>query len=239
MANTDTSYSRTEITRRAIRTPRAAAVAGILFGLLFTTSMVLTRLSIPEEINASNSINIGWLQGTLTPVTIALMLIPFAGIAFLWFMGVIRSRLGQHEDQFFSTVFFGSGLLFLAMIFASAAIAGAILATYAILNDEIIASGVLTFARAMMYTITNLYAIRMAGVFMLSLGTLWLRTGVMPRIIVYLTYALALLMLLAINLTLWLTLVFPLWVFGVSVYILIVSRHGESKEQELVGDGKV
>jgi hypothetical protein len=235
MANTDPSYSRTEITRRAIRTPRAAAVAGILFGLLFTTSMVLIRLSIPEEINASNSINIGWLQGTLTPVTIALMLIPFAGIAFLWFMGVIRSRLGQQEDQFFSTVFFGSGLLFLAMIFASAAIAGAILATYAILNDEIIASGVLTFARAMMYTITNLYAIRMAGVFMLSLGTLWLRTGVMPRVIVYLTYALALLMLLAINLTLWLTLVFPLWVFGVSVYILIVSRHGEGKEQELVG----
>ena len=40
-------------------------------------------------------------------------LIPFAGIAFLWFIGVLRDRLGEQEDRFFATVFFGSGLLFL------------------------------------------------------------------------------------------------------------------------------
>ena len=47
-----------------------------------------------------------------------LYLVPFAGIAFLWFIGVVRDRIGEREDKFFATVFFGSGLLFVAMLFA-------------------------------------------------------------------------------------------------------------------------
>jgi hypothetical protein len=102
-----------------------------------------------------------------------LTLIPFAGIAFLWFIGVVRDRLGRFEDQFFSTVFFGSGLLFLAMMFVSAAIAGGILASNAIEPDILTKSGALVFGRALMYTITKVYAIRMAGVFMIALATIW------------------------------------------------------------------
>jgi len=94
-------------------------------------------------------------------------------------MGVVRSRLGELEDQFFSTVFFGSGILFLAMMFASAAIAGGILASYAIESHALLQSGVITFGRAIMYTITNVYGDRMAAVFMISLATLWIRTHVM------------------------------------------------------------
>ena len=61
---------------------------------------------------------------------LALNLVPFAGIAFLWFMGVVRDRLGSNEDRFFATVFLGSGLLFLAMLFTSAAIAGGLIGIY-------------------------------------------------------------------------------------------------------------
>jgi hypothetical protein len=50
-----------------------------------------------------------------------------AGIAFLWFIGVIRDHLGDREDRFFATVFLGSGLLFVAMLF----ICGGIIATLA------------------------------------------------------------------------------------------------------------
>ena len=121
--------------RQAIRTPRAAAVAGIVFTVLFTISMVLMRLAIPEELSGSNTAS--WLQGNTTTLTLALTLVPFSGIAFLWFMGVVRDRLGKMEDQFFSTVFSGSGLLFLAMIFASAAIAGGILTSYAISTGHV------------------------------------------------------------------------------------------------------
>jgi O-antigen ligase len=120
------------------------------------------------------------------------------------------------------------------MMFASAAIAGGILSSYAIEADTLIKSGVITFGRAIMYTTTNVYGIRMAAVFMISLGTIWIRTRAMQRLFVFLTYAVALLLLVSSNLTLWLVLVFPAWVFVISVFILIVSLRGGQAE-ELVG----
>ena len=57
-------------------------------------------------------------------MVLALNLVPFAGIAFLWFIGVVRDRLGMYEDRFFATIFFGSGILFLAMFFAAATVLG-------------------------------------------------------------------------------------------------------------------
>ena len=224
------------LTRSALRTPRAAAIAGIVFAVLFTLSIGLMRLAIPESIIAADASE--WLQNSTRTVQFALTLVPFAGIAFLWFMGVVRSHLGQHEDQFFATIFFGSGLLFLAMIFSSAALAGGIVGGYAIAPELMTESGVIIFGRSVIYTITNVYAIRMAGVFMLSLGTLWARTRAMPRLFVILTYLLALTLLLAINLSLWAIMVFPAWVFVISVFILVRNLRSHTAEAEgVVGAG--
>jgi hypothetical protein len=93
-------------------------------------------------------------------------------------------------------------------------------------------SGTLVFGRAVMYTIANVYAIRMAGVFMISLATIWMRTRLMPRVFVFLTYALALVLLISSNITAWLMLVFPAWVFVVSMFILIASLRGEHAAAE-------
>jgi len=68
--------------------------------------------------------------------------------------------------------------------------------------------------------ISNVYALRMGGVFMLSLGTVWLRTGLMPLWLVVTTYLLALAMLVIVNLSLWVTLLFPAWVLAVSLHVL-------------------
>ena len=218
------------LTRQAIRTPRAAAVAGIIFAVLITISLVLMRLAIPEELSGANTAS--WLQGNKTTLT----LVPFAGIAFLWFIGVVRDRMGALEDQFFSTVFFGSGLLVLAMMFVTAAIAGGILSSYALSPDTFTKSGVLVFGRAVMYTITKVYAVRMAGVFMIALATIWIRTRVMPRVFVFLSYALALLLLVSSDFTSWLILVFPAWVFVISMFILVVSlRGGRAEAEGMVG----
>lgn len=112
-----------DLSRSRLTTPRAAAIAGILFSLLLITSLVLIRLSVPQNPGDAGD----WLAGGWRTITLALNLLPFAGIAFLWFIGVVRDRLGESEDRFFATVFLGSGLLFLAMLFASAAVAGGIL----------------------------------------------------------------------------------------------------------------
>jgi hypothetical protein len=214
------------LTNQKLKTPRAAALAGILFAVLFSTSIVLIRLSIPANPEDGGM----WLKDRAGTVALALSLVPFAGIAFLWFMGVVRDRMGYLEDQFFSTVFFGSGLLFLAMTFVSAALAGGVLATYALASSKLIESGVYTLVRTVMYRITNIYAIKMAGVFMISLGTIWVRTRLMPRWLAFLTYVLAVGLLLSIGSSLWVTLIFPAWVCTVSVYILVTNPRSPSHE---------
>ena len=214
------------LTNQKLKTPRAAALAGILFTALLASSVVLIRLSIPANPEDGGM----WLKDSAGTVALALSLLPFAGIAFLWFIGVVRDRMGYLEDQFFSTVFFGSGLLFLAMTFVSAALAGGVLAAYALEPSKLINSGVYTLVRTVMYRITNVYAIKMAGVFMISLATIWVRTRLMPRWLAFLTYVLAVGLLLSIGSNLWVTLIFPAWVCVVSVYILVTNTRRPSAE---------
>ena len=142
-------------------------------------------------------------------------------MAFLWFIGVVRDRLGEYEDRLFATVFLGSGLLFLAMIFASAATAGGVITAFEAMPRQFIDSGLYGFGRATTYELMNTYAIKMAGVFMLSTCTLFVRLKLAPRWIVFLGYVLALLLLLSIGFISWISLVFPLWTLLISVYILI------------------
>jgi hypothetical protein len=200
----------------AVTTPRAAAVAGILFSLLLITSLALVRVTVPANPQDGGA----WLTGGLNRITLAFHLIPFAGIAFLWFMGVLRDRLGAQEDKFFATVFFGSGLLFLAMLFTSAAVAGGVLRIYGATPGMLAERGLYTFGRTVTYEITNVYAMKMAGVFMMSTCALSLRTGIVPRWMAYLGFALALFLLLSLGIVYWAPLVFPLWVLLISIHIL-------------------
>src|SRR5204862_6657200 len=109
-----------------LRTPRAAAFAGIIFSALMITALVLLRISAPAHSADAGA----WLTDPQrrAAVAVALNLVPFAGIAFLWFIGVLRDRIGEREDRLFATVFLGSGLLFVGMLFVAAAVAGATIA---------------------------------------------------------------------------------------------------------------
>ena len=102
-------------------------------------------------------------------------------------------------------------------------VAGGFLSSYALEKGALLDSGVYTYNRAVMYSITNIYAIRMAGVFMISLGTIWLRTGLMQRGWTFLTYGLALVLLLSVGFSAWVTVIFPGWVLVVSIYFLILN----------------
>ena len=207
-----------------LTTPRSAALAGIIFALLFAASLVFLRLAIPSDLTGE----IGWITQARNYLSIALVLMPFAGVAFLWFIGVIRDRFGEFEDRFFSTVFFGSSLLFIGMVFVAMAVAGALVATVSVDGNYTIDPDVVLFGRALMLQISNVYALRMAGVLMFSLGTIWWHTRLMPRWLVGVTYLLASALLLVVNLSLWITLLFPAWVLLVSVYVLLQSHRGQT-----------
>jgi len=88
------------------------------------------------------------------------------------------------------------------------------------------------FARQVMYQINNVYALRMSSVFMISLATIWLRTGTAPRGLVVVTYMLALGLLFSASLSFWLTFTFPLWVLAISVFILVENLRNPSPRAE-------
>jgi hypothetical protein len=205
-----------------LRAPRAAAIAGILFAVLLIISFLLLRHAVPADPLEAGA----WLKTNSNTVALALNLVPFAGIAFLWFIGVLRDRLGEQEDRFFATVFFGSGLLFLAMLFFSAAVVGGLIIAYTADPGRLLGSPTFTSSRAIAYEIMNIYAIKMAGVFMIATSTLALRTGFIARWLTFLGYAVALLLLLSSRYIEGVLLVFPLWVFLISLYILIDNLRG-------------
>jgi len=212
--------SEADLIRWGLRTPRAAAIAGILFSLLLTASMLLIRTSIPADplAGAADVINHS------KRIALALNMLPFAGISFLWFVGVLRDRVGKREDRFFATVFFGSALLFLGMIFAAGAVAAGIIRLLG--SGSLMGPGVYALGRIGIYQVMHLYAIRMAGVFMISTSTISLRTGIVPRWMAFLGFALALALLLSNGTINGLLLVFPLWVLSISVHILIDNSQG-------------
>jgi hypothetical protein len=199
------------------QTPKSAAVAGIIFSLLMFTIFGLLRRSIPADPLESGA----WLANTKT-IALALNLVPFAGVAFLWFIGVLRDRLGQQEDRFFATVFLGSALLFLAMLFAAAAVIGAVMLLASTAEpNELMGSTTFRFARAAAYIINNVYATKMAAVFMISTSTVVIYTGIAPRWIAFIGYLLALVLLIGSYYIGWSFAVLPAWVFLISVYILM------------------
>jgi hypothetical protein len=205
-------------TAPALAPPRAAAIAGVIFSVLMSVSLVIVRLAVPPYPTDSGD----WLTDPLrrTAVRFAIQLVPFAGIAFLWFIGVLRNRLGELEDQFFATVFFGSGLLFVASLFASATLAGALLETVA--NDPgVLNSDSYRLARQMVGASMNIFAIKMAGVFIVSTSTIVFRTGILPRWVAFLGFGCAVVLLLIITGWPWIALLFPLWMFVVSRRILV------------------
>ena len=200
--------------------PRAAAIAGLIFSLLMLITLGIIRVALPEAMEEQSMVNTRFGHA----ITLALHIVPFAGLAFLWFIGVLRNRMGASEDQFFGTVFLGSGLLFVASLFAAAAIAGAVLGSSHARPGQQVSAEVYYFARLVGYAFLNIFAVRMAGVFIFSTSVIALRTGIFPRWIAFSGFACGLALLLVISNWMWIVMLFPLWTILVSAYILAVQR---------------
>jgi hypothetical protein len=206
---------------RAIRTPRAAALAGIAFSVLFGVALVLVRSAVPADPDDAGQ----WLsdESRRDAVLLALGVVPFAGIAFLWFIGVIRDRIGAAEDRFFATVFLGSGLLFVGMLFVASSVAAGLVAASGDQADSLVSSGAWAVGRSATHELIVVYAMRMAAVFTLATSTILLRSKLAPRWLVASGYAVAVVLLVTVSFFAWIELLFPAWVLVLSLYVLITS----------------
>ena len=153
-------------------------------------------------------------------MAIALNLVPFAGIAFLWFVGVLRDRVGEREDRFFATVFLGSGLLFVAMLFVGAAVSGGLIAAASQPSGPP-GAGTLALGRDITAILVNIYSMRMAAVFTPTTVTIARRTEIMSRWLTMAGIATALVLLVGVGISAWAELLFPAWILALSADILV------------------
>ncbi|HEY1641269.1 MAG TPA: hypothetical protein VGG35_11315 [Streptosporangiaceae bacterium] len=202
-----------------LRTPRAAAFAGIIFAVFTAAVLVILRLSTPAHPASPGQ----WLSDPAkrTAINAALNLVPFAGIAFLWFVGVLRDRIGGREDRFFATVFLGSGLLFIAMFFVAAGVAGGLVDVALAHPGAPAGSATLALGRNSTSILLNTYAVRMAAVFTLTTVTIARRTDFVPRWLWVAGLVTALVLLIGSNVSPWSELLFPAWILALSIDILV------------------
>jgi len=204
------------LTSTYLKTPKAAGYAGIIFSVLLFAVFVLMRLSVPSDPLERGA----WLAGDTSYVALAMNLVPFAGVAFLWFVGVLRDRLGEKEDQFFATVFLGSGVLVLTMLFAAAAAVGAIIIAFHAAPDAVAQSAAFHFGRGLAYAMINVYLVKAAAIFMVTTSTIAIYTHLTPRWLAIGGYFIAFALLFGNYFFDWSILAFPVWVFVVGLSIL-------------------
>jgi hypothetical protein len=214
---------------RRLETPRAAGIAGLVFAVLFVVSMLFIR-ERPAPGSSAKEIADFYLEHHAGRIAlVGLYLVPFAGIAFLWFIAAIRSHLGEREDRFFATVFLGSGLLFVGMLFAASASAGALIAAVKFQDQPPPSADMFLLARALGFSFLFVFGVRAAAVFMLVASTIGLRTGFLPRWLVIAGYLGGLAFLFTVTYVEWLILVLPAWVIAVSVVIFRAGGSGRRR----------
>ena len=209
---------------RQLRAPAAAGIAGILFAVLYTGGLVLLRNELIYKADDAELVRLFARGDDLSAVIGGLYLAPFAGIMFLWFVAVIRDQIGEREDRFFATVFFGSGILFVALLFVASAIAVSPSVSYRYLDQPAMSAAVIDVLRALAYTTTFAFENRAAGVFLIATATIGIKSGVFPRWFSILSYLLGAILLVAVSFVDWAILVLPAWVAVVSVFILLRER---------------
>lgn len=213
---------------RQLRAPWAASIAGLLFAFLFTGALVLLRSQPMITANDAELVEEFATGKDLPAVIGGLYMAPFAGIMFLWFIAVIRDQIGEREDRFFATAFFGSGLLFVAILFAAVAVASAPIVGVRYLDQAPPSAEEVAQARALSYTLMFAFATRAAAVFLLAMATIGIKSGVFPRWFGRAGYIVGLVLLVVVAVWDWVILVLPAWVALVSLYIL---RRERSRRQ--------
>ncbi len=234
--------------RRSLRSIESAAIAGIVFSVLFVAALLLMSDAPaidapPDEISRFYDD-----PDAFGPVLIGLNLVPVSIIGLLWFIAVIRRRIGSREDKLFSTVFLGGGLLFgaLVLVGAAAAAAPALVSELSGRPPEPDSS---VMMRAVGSALLAIHAPRLGSLFIFSASTLGLRTGAFPRWLSLLGYVLGLALLGLFAYVDLMRYAFPVWVGVASVALLIRSRSvseeipaspngrvGDSSDSPTVGD---
>lgn len=206
--------------RRRLLSVEAAAIAGVICAVGWALS--LRGLSSAPDLDAGDAEIVAWYadSSNATYAVVWLQVLVVATIAFLWFVGVVRSRLGDFEPRLFGTVYFGSSILLAALLFCGAALlaAPAILVT---VGDRAPDPSSAAVSRAGALTLLSVFAPRIATLVMFSTASLARATGALPRWLIWLTYAVGVIEFVNVSVSTPTIYLVPAWVGLVSVVLLV------------------
>ena len=207
------------------RSIEAAAIAGLVFAVLSVVAMALVSTRPP--LTATDAEVIAWYSNATnrTVMTVGLSLFVIAAVAFLWFIAVIRRRVGTRDDRFIAAVFFGSGILLTGVMLAAAAAVASPAVTVHLSGGIVRDPGALNAVSGLGSTLALLVLLRIQGVFVVTVSTLALRTGAFNRWLSYFGYAMGLAMFFVPIATDPIGLAFPIWVGVLSVAFIF--RRGD------------
>jgi hypothetical protein len=205
------------------RMEQAAGYAGLLFAALFAGGLIAFN-TLPDP-GASESLST-WFDQHFAPrlTFVGLYIVPFAGIAFLWFMAAVRQRGGIRTDRFFDTVFLGSGFVFVAMLFGGVAVAVSTVAPHSMGSAFAPTEETIRVARLLSFAFFNIYAARAAGVFTMVTSGMLLRSERFPSWLGLIGAAVAGALLLGVSFFGYLIYLFPAWIALASTVFLVVLR---------------
>ncbi|HET9080523.1 MAG TPA: hypothetical protein VFO01_08405 [Trebonia sp.] len=216
--------------RRPGRSPRpaagsagAAVFSGVAFAVLFTLGLVLVN-QVPRLGSPDSTYTAFYTTGSGgVLVTAGLYLVPFAGIAFLWFMVAFRALLDRPADPT-QGLQLASGVAFVCMLFAGTAAAGAVALMLHFTSVPAPPVSVDRVLSAIGYGLVFVYGVRVAGMFTITTTTLARRAGLIPRWFAVLSYLMAAFLLVTTTTQPATLLVYPAWVLLMSVALLRGAR---------------
>jgi hypothetical protein len=206
--------------RRRFASIEAAAVAGIICSLGWSLS-VRGLLAAPGIGAPDREIERFYADASASRLMMVwLQVLVFSTIAFLWFVGVIRSRLGDREPKLFGTVFFGASILLAGLLFVGAALLAAP-SVLVVVGDKTPSPDAASLTRATAAILLSVFAPRIATLVMLSTASLGRATKALPRWLVWLTYGVAVVELVNVTLATPTIYLMPAWIALVSVVVLV------------------
>ncbi len=207
------------------RRAESAAAAGVVYAVLAAIALNLIR-SVPPP-SSGEAEWIEWIadEAHRRSLFIALSLSSISAVAFLWFVAVVRRRIGDLEDRFFATVFLGSALVYVSIWL----VAMALLAAPAMLDagGPPIEWDVFRIGEGTAIGILLVAGPRIQAVFVASTSTMFLRTRVVPKWLSYMGYTIALVMFFVPIVTTPIGLGLPIFVLVSSVTIFFSRRRIE------------
>jgi hypothetical protein len=204
------------------------AAMGIVHSVLLLLAYWLIASRAPK-LDASDSEYIAFYQDPDQRRIIllaGLYLIPFAGIAFIWFTVSLRMWLTgsvRRLTPLLSNLLLVCGIIYVGLLFC----AGAAMSVSAATSE--FASGDVEPAVARLFpqygtAILLVFAMRMAAMTVFAMSNIGRTSGILPKWFSYLGYLLGAALLLTASLSSYLVVLFPAWVFLFCVILIDKAR---------------